>query len=131
MLKNSARNCSVVDSVIFVSFMTEKSRFHQPGPVNVSRPKLPGVGSTALPSTGLVTVGRPKNPSPRPLLLPITAVEKNWVPPPGLKVGFCSKKGLAPTPFQSSRPYCRVPKGPTTVNGLPDWAVKIPSIFQP
>jgi hypothetical protein len=91
MLKNSARNWSDFDSVIWVSLMIEKSRFDQPGPVNVLRPRFPGVGNTAPPVTGLVTVGVPKNPVPTPFKVvqvaesrPRTALEKYCGPQPAL-----------------------------------------------
>src|SRR4029077_1285173 len=38
----SVRNCRLSRSVIFVSLVTEKSVLINPGPVMVSRPRLPG-----------------------------------------------------------------------------------------
>ena len=40
-LKNSARNCRLVPSVIRVFLISEKSTVAKPGPITVFRPKLP------------------------------------------------------------------------------------------
>src|SRR5258706_4887502 len=43
-LKNSARNCTLKFSEIFVTRLflkTEKSRFERPGPIRILRPELP------------------------------------------------------------------------------------------
>src|ERR1700722_8394542 len=72
ILKNSARNCSDMRSLMGVSFTSEKSMFHQPGPVNVFRPRLPGAICTAVPFE--ITVGVEKKPSLTPLLT-LTAFE--------------------------------------------------------
>src|SRR5579863_5686385 len=48
ILKNSARNCRLVFSVMPVFLKTEKSTFASPGPVSVPLPKfpyVPGVGT--------------------------------------------------------------------------------------
>ena len=73
-------------SLRFVFLTKEKSRFHQLGPVNVLRPKSPGLVSTCWPLMGLNTVGVPKN---APGLL-MTASEKNCGPLPtcGASVAF-------------------------------------------
>src|SRR5581483_4483239 len=110
--------------------------FHQPGPTKVFRPRLPGATCT-VPSEGLVVVGTEKY---GPLTLPpaaialefaITASEKNCGPPVPAEVGVWARKGRAPTPSKESYPYCKVPYGPTTLNGKPVWALKMPSIFHP
>lgn len=62
MLKTSARNCISVVSLSLVFLTKEKSRFHQLEPVNVLRPKFPGLVSTCWPFTELNTVGAEKRP---------------------------------------------------------------------
>src|SRR5579863_5608732 len=127
MLKNSARNCNLNLSVRFVFLMSEKSKFENPGPTKVLRPKFPGLARTRLPVTGLVTVFTPKYASG----LAITALEKYCGPPPGARVGVCSRFGLAPKPSKPSNPYCRLPYVVAMVKGKPDWALTIPSIAHP
>jgi len=56
MLKNSARNWNFKNSVNSVSLTTEKSKFHQPGPVAVLRPRFPGAVCSVLPAA-FVPVG--------------------------------------------------------------------------
>src|SRR5580658_141843 len=58
-LKNSARNCKVVDSVKWVFLKTEKSTFFVPGPCRILRPESPQV-----PGAGFAKAAR-LNHSPR------------------------------------------------------------------
>src|SRR5712664_2354755 len=68
ILKNSARNCTLKLSEIFLMWLfltTEKSRFIKPGPTNVLRPTLPRrlkhCGNTAArggPLDGCTPAGR-------------------------------------------------------------------------
>src|SRR5580704_9203398 len=53
-LKNSARNCARSRSWIVVLLATDRSSSESPGPVSVSRPRLPNVpGYGALKAAGL------------------------------------------------------------------------------